>query len=83
INALDTISEPTSYKEAVKNDNCVQTMNSELDALHKTKTWVLVSPPHDKPIIGCKWVYKVKRKSDGTIERYKARLVAKGYTQTE
>lgn len=34
-----------------------------------------------KIAIGCKWVYKVKRKSDGTIERHKARLVAKGYTQ--
>ena len=33
--------------------------------------------------IGCKWVYKVKLKFDGTLERYKARLVAKGYTQCE
>lgn len=37
--------------------------------------------PLDKKAIGCRWVYKVKHISDGTIERFKARLVMKGYTQ--
>jgi histone deacetylase 1/2 len=41
----------------------------------------LVPIPKGKNIIGCKWVYKVKRKANGTIDRYKARLVAKGYKQ--
>ena len=35
-----------------------------------------------KKMIGCKWVFSVKYKSDRTIDRYKARLVAKGYAQT-
>ena len=39
-------------------------------------------PPSKVPI-GCKWVFKIKLKPDGSVERYKARLVAKGYTQTE
>lgn len=58
-------------------------MISELEALKHNKTWVFVDhPPHVKPI-GSKWVYKVKHKADGSIERYKTRLLTKGYNQDE
>ena len=57
-------------------------MNMEMEALEKNKTWELVKLPEGKKPVGCKWVYTVKYKADGSIERYKARLVAKGYTQT-
>jgi hypothetical protein len=50
-------------------------------SLEQNKTWVITDLPPHKVSIGCKWVYKVKYKVDGSIERYKARLVAKGYTQ--
>ncbi|OMO88956.1 Integrase, catalytic core [Corchorus capsularis] len=81
--AIDQDTEPRNYKEAIKSQQWQQAMNEELEALEKTKTWKLVDLPHGKQPIGCKWVYKVKRKADGSIERYKARLVAKGYTQQE
>lgn len=56
-------------------------MKSELEALQHNRTWSLVPLPSGKTAIRCKWVYKVKFRSDGTVERYKARLVAKSYTQ--
>jgi hypothetical protein len=34
-------------------------------------------------VVGSRWVYKIKHRSDGSIERYKARLVARGFTQQE
>ena len=55
-------------------------MKAEIKASEENSTWVVTDLPFDKHPIGCKWVYNVKYKSDGTIERYKARLVAKGYT---
>jgi hypothetical protein len=53
-------------------------MAQEQDALAQNQTWVLVPYTDSKNIMGCKWVYKMKKKADGSIERYKARLVAKG-----
>ena len=56
-------------------------MKEELDALSKNHTWDLVILPLRKSVVGCKWIYKIKTRFDGSIERYKARLVAKGFTQ--
>ena len=58
-------------------------MNDEFQALQATKTWDLVPFHPDYNLVGCKWVFKIKHKSDGSIERYKARLVAKGFHQQE
>ncbi|KAL3361573.1 hypothetical protein AABB24_014440 [Solanum stoloniferum] len=56
-------------------------MTSEFEALYANNTWDLVKLPIGKKAIGCRWVYKIKHKADGTVERLKARLVVKGYTQ--
>ena len=56
-------------------------MKEELDTLTKNHTWDLVTLPSRQSVVGCKWIYKIKTRSDGSIEHYKARLVAKGFTQ--
>jgi len=75
--------EPRSYTEVASHSQWQAAMQSESAALAANHTWSLTPLPPGKQPIGCRWVYKIKRHSDGTIERYKARLVAKGYTQLE
>ena len=57
-------------------------MKVEMDTLEKNKTWEVVDLPRENKPVGCKWVFSVKYKADGSLERYKAILAAKGYTQT-
>ena len=70
--------EPRFYHEAVTSSHWCEAMEKELEALEANHTWDLTSVPAGKHPIGCKWMYKIKFKSDGSIERYMARLVAKG-----
>lgn len=55
-------------------------MAIEISAFEANHSWTLIPLPPHKKTIGCKWVYKVKYKSNGNVERYKARLLAKGFT---
>ncbi|KAJ0878262.1 putative RNA-directed DNA polymerase [Helianthus annuus] len=83
ISFLNKSAEPSSYSEASKDPKWVEAMNLEMEALLRNKTWELVDLPNNRKPIGCKWIYKIKYKANGEIERYKARLVAKGYNQRE
>nr|QBH67611.1 putative Ty1-copia subclass retrotransposon protein [Ustilago esculenta] len=58
-----------------------EAIQKELNSHQENNTWTVVNAPNNANIIGCRWVFKVKRKGDGTINKYKARLVAQGYTQ--
>ncbi|KAK1557064.1 hypothetical protein Q3G72_017242 [Acer saccharum] len=73
--------ELTCFTQAIKHSEWRGAMAEEFNALNKNDTWTLVpqSPSHNT--VGCKWVFRIKRNSDGSIERYKARLVAKGFHQ--
>ena len=73
--------EPHDLEEALANDHWKRAMDEEYLALIKNQTWHLVPPERGRNVIDYKWVYKVKRKADGSIDRYKARLVAKGFKQ--
>ena len=79
-------SEPMNYSEAVSGklkDKWVDSMNEEFKSLEKNKTWDIVDRPNGKNILGCKWVYRIKRDSNGNILKFKSRLVAKGYNQKQ
>lgn len=72
---------PSSVSQALKISHWRQAMAEEVTALASHGTWDLVPPPENCNLVGCKWVFAVKRKPDGQVERYKARLVAKGFHQ--
>jgi len=74
------LTEPTCYSNVVKVPEWRQAMQTEFNALLQNQTWTLV-PQQATNLVGCKWVFKVKRKVDGSIKRHKARLVAKGFHQ--
>lgn len=73
--------EPQHLDEALGSKHWKEAMDAEYTALMKNKTWHLVRPQKGINIFDCKWVYKIKEKADGSLDRYKARLVAKGFKQ--
>lgn len=83
--ALSTsTAEPRTYAESTRRPDAQHWHQAALDELaaHESNgTWSLVERPADRKVIGSKWVFKLKRNADGSIDRYKARLVAKGYNQ--
>ena len=80
-NVISSTVEPKHYNQVVLDRKWREAMASEIQALEANHTWSLQSLPPGKKAIGCKWVYKIKNRADGSVERYKARLVAKGFTQ--
>lgn len=76
--ALTASTDLVSFKQAVQYSHWVSAMITEIEDLEMNGTWEIIPLPVGKKPIGCKWLYKTKYKSDGSIERYKSRLVALG-----
>jgi histone deacetylase 1/2 len=73
--------EPSDHRRALLIPHWREAMQQEFDALQRNKTWRLVPRQSGLNVIDSKWVFKVKHRADGSVERYKARLVAKGFKQ--
>jgi hypothetical protein len=83
VSNISRLVEPATYEQARHDPQWVAAMTAEITALEDNHTWSTVPLPSGQRPIGCKWVFKIKYKVDGSIERYKAMLVAKGFTQRE
>ena len=77
--------EPLTYEEALaskESGKWIEAMKSEIASLRKNQTWDLVDKPKGQRIVGCKWLYKIKKGAgDNPKPRYEDRLVVKGFTQ--
>jgi hypothetical protein len=73
--------EPTDLASALSDSNWKSAMDSEYYALIHNKTWHFGTSNSHHNLIDCKRVYKIKRKANGSIDRYKTRLVTKGFKQ--
>jgi hypothetical protein len=78
--------DPTSYEEAMRSPHSSkwrEAMEDEMRSTSANQVWKLEEIPKGAKIVGCKWVYKIKRDCKGNIDRFNVRLMVKGFTQRE
>ena len=78
------IDEPKTLKQALSSKDKEQWLASvkkEYTSLLENGTWRLEELPQDKKALRTKWVFRIKKHADGSIEKYKSRLVVKGFSQ--
>lgn len=81
--AISSMVEPKSYRQVVLDEFWRESIMVEYVALEDSGTWTVVDLPPGKHALGCKWVFKLKFRADGTLERRKSRLVVLGNNQVE
>ena len=82
--AGEALQELQTYREAISSPDSTSwqdAMNHEYASLMENQTWKLVLKPSDRKVVQNKWIYKIKYKPNGDIDKFKARLVAKGFIQ--
>jgi len=82
ISEIANIRIPTKVDDALQHPKWAEAMEVEMSALQRNDIWSIVSVPPGKKLVGCKWIFNLKHRADGTINQFKASLVAKGYTQS-
>lgn len=78
------VEEPRTREEALLGPDKIkwqEAMDEEISSLLQNNTWEIVPAPQDKDIVSNKWVFKIKRDTQGQVDRFKARLVARGFSQ--
>ena len=75
--------EPANFDQAKGEESWQRAMQEEMSSIQENNTWSLVNLPDGQRAIGLKWVFKVKKDSNGAVLKHKARLVAKGYVQQQ
>ena len=78
--------DPINLQQVLQSSNShkrIDAMKDEMKSMEDNGVWDLIELPKGSKPIGCKWIFKTKRDSNGNVKRYKARLVAKGFTQNE
>ncbi len=81
---MATIPEPATFSEAMQAPHAAEwrkAAEDEIKSILDNKVWSKTELPQDRSPVGCKWIFRIKRKSDGSPDRFKARLVAQGFSQ--
>jgi hypothetical protein len=84
INTRHVVHKPALYKQALRGPQAKEwgaPIKTEYDSLVSRNTWKLVPRAACRELVDSKWVFKVKRDSNGNTATYKANLVARGFTQ--
>ncbi|KAK1407693.1 hypothetical protein QVD17_39315 [Tagetes erecta] len=78
--------DPKTFSEAMASRDASfwkEAVQDEMDSIIQSKTWKLTNLPPGCKALGCKWIFKRKKKVDGSIDKFKARLVIQGFRQKE
>ena len=79
--SVSSTTKPNSHIQALHIPEWTTPMQEKYNTLLCNNTWSLVPLPPNQSVIGCKWIFRLKKNPDGSIQRHKTRLVVKGFTQ--